>query len=313
MRRSVFALLCGTLVACGGLRTMTAPATDYEDYRAFRVAAAPGTRLARAATYLDRHPRGRFADEVRAVYEEEEPRFFAESQRSRRGAMRYLVDLPHGPHADAAVAMLRAFDVDMREAELRDVAAKVRADEARLESAAVQRRQVGETILGAVGTLLDTGAPLREATRGAAPPTWGEEPSRHEQDLFFLLPTRPAPESRLLTLEVLVDEDDTGVHGGEVAGVDMFVRWAEADQIVKLDAASPEDRREAQVHVLGRLAGAVERVMPEASCPDQSRDRELLHRACGGWEVVVIPGAKEGDRDVVLVRRPRATRASAPR
>src|SRR5262245_14381411 len=66
MRAWVVVMLAGAaLGACGGLKAMVAPSDDLEDYRAYRVAAAEGTRLARAKRYIERHPRGRFADEVR--------------------------------------------------------------------------------------------------------------------------------------------------------------------------------------------------------------------------------------------------------
>ena len=116
---------------------MTAPPSDLEDYRAFRVAAYEGTRLKRAKTYLEKHPQGAFVEEVHHAWEVEEPRFFARSQESRDGVRRYLADLPDGPHAPAAIALLIAFDSSMKDAELRDIARKVRFEDAKLERAAV--------------------------------------------------------------------------------------------------------------------------------------------------------------------------------
>lgn len=319
------ALLLLAFSGCASLRTVTASPGDLEDYRAFRVAAYEGTRLARAKMYLDRHPEGAFADEVRRAFEEEEPRFFEQAQGSREAARRYLVDLPDGPHAAAAMALLTALESDMQDAELRDIARRVRFEDAKLESAAVQRRAVPEAILGAVGVFLDEdvyGVPrgeapatLRKLLLGPAPPTWGEPPARREEDLFFLLPTRPERESRLLTLVVEVEEKDGVVTGGRISGADMFVRWAEADQIVKLDPAAADDRTEAQVHAQARLDGALERRFPAATCPDLRRDRELIHRACAGWEVIVVAGAKAGDEDAIVVRgaSPRGRKAAEPR
>lgn len=297
---------------CASFKTVLAPPNDLEDYRAYRVAAYRGTRLARAQAYLERHPDGAFAEEVRAAFEEEEPKYFAQAQESRDGVRRYLADLPRGPHADAAVAMLIALESDMQDAELRDLARKVRFEETKLESAAVQRRAVPETILGAVGVFLDDnvfGVPRDEAPPGfrrllwgTTPPTWGRTPSRREEDLFFLLPTRPERESRLLTVVITVEEKDGRVAGGRISGSDMFVRWAEADQIVKLDPDAPDDRAEAHVHAQARLDGALERRFPKASCPDRGSGRELLHRVCDGWEVVVIPGERAGDDDAIVIR-----------
>jgi hypothetical protein len=302
----------GPLVTgCASLRTMTAPPGDLEDYRAYRVAAVQGTRLARAKKYLDRHPKGAFADEVRAAFEEEEPRYFEASQGSRDGVRRYLADLPDGPHATAAIALLTALETSMQDAELRDVARRARYDDAKLEAAAVQRRAVGEAILGALGVFLDDGVygrdredatpALRSLMSGPSATTWGALRSRREQDLFFLLPTRPERESRLLTLEIQIEEKEGRIAGGSIAGADMLVRWAEADQIVRLDPSAAEDRTEAHVHAMDRLSGALERRFPSAACPDARKGRELVHRVCKGWDVTVMAGENAGDKDVIVV------------
>ena len=305
-------LLLLAVTGCASFKTVVAPPNDLEDYRAYRVAAYRGTRLARAQRYLERHPEGTFAEEVRAVFEDEEPKYFAEAQESREGVRRYLADLPKGPHADAAVAMLIALESNMQDAELADVARKVRFEETKLESAAVQRRAVGEAILGTIGVLLDEnvyGVPrdegppaLKKLMLGPTPTTWGSPPARREEDLFFLLPTRPERESRLVTLVIALEEKDGVVVGGRISGSDMFVRWAEADQIVKLDPEASDDRAEAHVHAQARLEGALERRFPKATCPDRAEGKELLHRACDGWEAAVIPGQRAGDDDAIVIR-----------
>jgi hypothetical protein len=317
------ALVVGfALAGCAELRPMLAPPQDLEDYRAFRVAAAEGTRLARAKRYLARHPKGRFREEVQNAFEEEEPRWFERAQSSREALRRYLADLPDGPHAEAALALLIAFGSSMKDAELKDIARRVRFEDAKLEAAAVQRRAVGDAILAAVGVLVDEevyGVPreaappaLRTLLLGRSSPTWGGVPARREEDLFFILPTRPERESRLLTLEVTLREAGGVVVGATIEGSDMFVRWTEADQIARLDSAAVDDRMEAQVHAMGRLEGALEGRFPSASCPDQRTDRELYHRACGGWEGTVLAGAKAGDKDAIILRAP-VVKRTAPR
>jgi len=310
--------LVGALVLCFGCSTVLAPPDELADYRAFRVAAADGTRLRRAKDYLDRHPRGRFADEVRAAFDEEEPRYFARAQESRRGVREYLADLPDGPHAAAALALLVALSSDMQEAELADIARRSRNEDARLEAAAVRRRAASEAVLGALAVLLDDdvyGVPLDEAPAklrallvGHA--TWGGVRGSSTRDFFFVLPTRPERTSRLLTLSVTMIEERGVLRGARLEGPDLLVRWAEADRIVALDT-SEEDRNEAHVHVMTRLAGALERRFPEATCKDGSRGRELYHRACEGWEVVVLPGEGPGDTDAILLTAARGRRSVA--
>ena len=311
-------------LGCATFKPMIASSADVEDYRAFRVAGAEGTRLARAQKYLQHHPKGAFAAEVQTAFDDEEPHFFESASATREGARRYLVDLPEGPHAAAALALLTALDTNMQDAELRDIARRARFDDAKMEAASVQRRAVGEAILGAVGVLLDEeayGVPraegppaLRALMTGRTGATWGSVPRYREEDLYFLLPTRPDRESRLVTLEITLAEQGGLVTGGRIEGADMLVFWAEADQIVKLDPSTPEDRTEAQVHAMERLGGALERRFPEGTCPDARADRELYHRACDGWEVVVLPGAKAGDKDAIVVRgRPQPAKKAEPR
>lgn len=320
MRCAILALL---LTGCASFQTMTAPSADLDDYRAFRVAGAEGTRLARAQAYLDRHPDGVWSKEVKAEFDDEEPRWFEESQGTREGIRRYIADLPHGPHADAARALLVAMGSTMEDAELRDLVRRVRLDDAKLETAAQQRRAVGEAILGALGVLLDEdnyGNPLSEAPPalrtlmlGKQAPTWGSVPSAREDDYFYLLPTRPERSSRLLTLETKLQEQDGVIVGARLEGMDLVVRWAEAEQIVRLDAAAPEDRTEAQVFAMSRLEGALERRFPAASCQDLRTGNELYHRACNGWEGTVVVGENAGDKDAVILRSPRARKRATGR
>jgi hypothetical protein len=297
---------------------MLAPPEDLADYRAYRVAAAEGTRLRRAKDYLQRHPNGRFAVEVRAAFDEEEPHYFARAQESRRGVRNYLADLPDGPHADAALALLVASATDMREAELADIARRAQSDEAKLEAAAARRRAASAAVLDVLAVLLDEdvyGVPLSDAPAklrtmlSSRAATWGAGvPGRIERDFFFDLPTRPARTSRLLSLTVTMTETDDVLIGANLEGPDLLVRWAEADRIVALDTGA-EDRNEAHVHVMARLGGALERRFPSATCKDVSRGRELYRRACEGWEVVVTPGQRAGDTDVILLTSPRGRRS----
>ncbi len=279
-----------SLLACAACRTLTAPPAELEDYRAFRVAAAEGTRLARAKRYVDRYPRGVFADEVRRAFDAEEPRYFARAQASREAARDYLVDLPDGPHAPAARALLRALGTTMEDAELSDVAARARSEGAHLEALAARRRLVGQTLTKAMEALLDPhllGAPAadlpavaRALVDGPARPTWGAAPLSREEDLFFDLPTRPVRESRVLTVTYSFEERRGAIVEGRIEGHDLFVRWAEADRKTPLDPTSDADRTEARLHAMDRLAPALDARAPAALCPETREGDELFHRCC---------------------------------
>src|SRR5579862_9704831 len=97
-RAIAVATTSGAFFGCAVPTQMFAAADDYADYRQFRVAAEPGKRLARAQAYLERHPRGHWADEVRVAFDSEEEAWFEAAKESRARARDYVVDLPHGPH-----------------------------------------------------------------------------------------------------------------------------------------------------------------------------------------------------------------------
>ena len=57
---------------CGALGQVAASPGDLADYRSFTMAAREGPRLARAQRYLQRHPDGHWAEEVRRTFDREE-------------------------------------------------------------------------------------------------------------------------------------------------------------------------------------------------------------------------------------------------
>ncbi len=325
-RRAVALLglgLLSGLSACTGARALVASSSDYEDYRGVRLAAHEGTRLARAATYLARHPRGVYAAEVRALYEAEEPVYFERAKATPEGARDYLASLPRGPHASAASAVLRedyerkddiALDRELREG---------RAAEARFQRALSARRAVGAAVLDAVAALLD---PALLGSRREAPPAslmaavYGAEPSLSglpaevERDLFFTLPpARGAPverPDRVLTLQFARSEREGRVVAASVSGPDLFVHWREADTSEALDPTLAADRALGLAHARERLAGAIEARFPAASCATAtpsagaaSQDETVLFaRACGGARIDITAGVRTGVPDRIRVR-----------
>lgn len=296
-------------------RQLVADDADFRDYRAFRVAVAEGLRLARAAQYLEAHPDGEWATEVKLVFEAEEPAFFEASQASRDKAREYLVDLPNGPHAAAAMALLVEYSMKVEDLATAHLLRDARRTEAKLEGAASRRRALGEAILAATGALLadgvygarieDTPPALRRVLGGEAPVTWGTVPSRREADYFFVVPSPEGRQSRVATVAVRALADAGGVVEGRIEGPDLFVRWDEADLVRPLDASSPNHRSEAALHAQELLAGALEARLPEARCTQPRADGELLHRACDGWTAIVHWGNAAGQPDVVAIRGPR--------
>jgi hypothetical protein len=301
-------ILCG---GCALARPMIAEDQDLADYRAYRVAAHPGARLFYAGEYLREHPKGAWADEVRADYDNDEERYFERAKTSREAAREYLAFLPRGPHAPQAVAVIAAFDTNLEELELAEVARKVRHNEATLESAAAARRRVSELILAAVGALSDDNVysatpgtlpePISRVLSPRAPATWGKLPDVRVFDLYFVLPTRPERESRVASMVVRLERGDDGrVVRGVIEGEDLFVRWLEADRIVALDPTQVGDRTEAAEHGLDILGGALESRFPRDHCLVREAQAALYARACDGLSVTMTMGESAGALDRIV-------------
>ena len=302
------------LASCAASRPLLAESGDLEDYRAFRVANDEGTRLRRAQDYLERHPKGAWADEVHHVFDEEEPVFFEQASGTRLHTSQYLQYLPRGPHAFAAISLLTAFDTKIEDEETAHMLAAAHRTEATLSLAAAQRRQVGEVILAAVAALLDPAVygarvedvppALRRVLGGEAAPTWGPPRRARTRDLFFSIPTHLERESRAVTLRVaLVTDADDRVVAGEISGADLFLFWAEADEMRALDPTSPADRADAARHAVDVLSGAFEAVLPSQRCRVPGTGEELFLRRCDGWEATARMGFSSGAPDLVRVSR----------
>ncbi len=297
-------------LGCAATRPLLASPGDYVDYRTYRMTQDRGMRLRRAQAYLAAHPGGSWAAEVSRDFEEDEPRYYEACQASRAGTSEYLANLPAGPHAQAAIALLTAFDTKIEELDTEAEVREARRTEATLEKANIARKQVGAAILGALGVLLDPGVygrsladapePLR---RRFAPvsTTWGGPPRAIEEDLFFLLPTRPERTSRLLTLSTEVVVVDGVVRGARLSGPDLFVTWYEAANIALLDPTDDADRRKAQAHAVEILDGALEASFPRKSCGARLLEGQILARACDGRTVAVTAGARAGEVDRVEI------------
>lgn len=313
---AVLSLALGTQVACAVPRQMLASPEDLRDYREFRTAAHEGRRLAEAQRYLTRHPDGAWAKEVRPVFEAEEEAWFEAAKASRTRAREYVVDLPDGPHADAARALLVLFDEHQGDVETLTLLADSRRTAASLDFESARRRHVGDVVLAAVaalldpatwGTRLDSPPPsLASALRGEVPATWGAATrARHDDRLFFVLPTPQGSQARALDVSLQLVLDKGRVVQGLVQGEDLFVSWTEAMLTRVLDPNRAADRELAATTVTDVLSGALEATLPQARCAKRTGEGERLVRDCDGWAVSVRMGAEAGEVDVIDVVGPR--------
>jgi len=302
---------------CAVPRQMFAAPDDLADYRAFCVAAHEGRRLFEAQRYLDRHPDGAWAKEVRAIFEEEEAAWFEAAKTSRVKAREYIVDLPEGPHVEAARTLLVLFDEHQEDTEVLELLSAARRTAATLDYETGRRHRVNDVILAEIAALADPQtwgarleappAALAAALRGEVAHTWGGAPHAHRRDaLFFLVPTPSGSEGSVVDVTFQLWLDHGAVSEGLVQGDDLFVRWAEALLVRVLDAGNPADRRLAASTVADVLSGAFEATLPAARCTSTPQAGEILARSCDGWTVSARMGPGDGTGDVIDVHGARS-------
>jgi hypothetical protein len=310
-------LACSALAllsACSSVSSVVGDSGDFTDYRAFRMAETEGDRLRHAQDYLASHPRGAWAKEVTDAFTREEPAWFEEAKSSRQKTSEYLTWLPRGPHAEAAIAVLTAFDTRLEDEETDRMLKEARRTESTLANASAQRRAIGESILDALAALTEPGvygapidetpAHLRRVLGGEARSTWGPNPTSRTREVFFSIPTKLERESRTVSLGVMLGMERGVVRTGTVAGVDLFVGWAEADEMRAHDPTEPAERAAAARHAIDVLSGFFEGRLPPARCRVPGTGEELFVRRCDGWEVVAKMGDHPGELDWIRVRGP---------
>jgi hypothetical protein len=309
------AAVSGMAAACAVPRQMLASPDDLHDYRDFRAAAHEGRRLASAQRYLERHPHGAWADEVRRLFETEEAAWFEAAKSSRARAREYVIDLPEGPHIEGARALLVLFDEHEGDVETLTLLAEARRTAATLDYETARRKHVSDVVLAAIaglldratwGTRLDSPPPsLAAALRGEVPATWGAAArSRRDDRLFFVLPTPQGSQARALDVSLQLVLDKGRVVQGLVEGEDLFVTWSEAMLVRVLDPNRPADRELAAATVIDVLTGALEATLPASHCARPAVGGDRLVRACDGWALSVRMGAEAGEVDVIDVVGP---------
>jgi hypothetical protein len=313
------ALSCAAL-ACAVPRQMLAQPGDLSDYRAFRTAANEGERLAHARRYLQVHPQGVWADEVRSAFDAEEPEWFEHAKSSRARARTYLIHLPDGPHAEAARNLLVLFDQHEGDIETLELLADARRTAATLDEESAKRRRVSDVLLEELAALLDPATwgsrldepppALADVLRGPVRRTWGGATRAWRSDeLFFVLPAPQGEQSRLAEVRFQLWLEAGRVAQGVIGGSDLFVRWAEAIGMRSLDPTRAPDRAAASSTVADVLGGALEGTLPAARCSTPGKtdgvDADVvLARSCDGWAVTVRMARHDGDPDTIEVRGP---------
>src|SRR5260221_914172 len=123
-------------------------------------------------------------------------------------------------------------------------------------------------------------AAIRRVLGGDASPTWGPPKTSSERDIFFSIPTKLERESRILSLKVPVVPDHDGILEGRIDAPDLFVAWAEADEMRALDPTEPAERADAARHAVDVLGGFFEAKLPSQRCRVPGTGGELFLRQC---------------------------------
>ena len=305
------------LSSCAVSSQMLAEPGDLADYRTFRAAGYEGVRLALAHQYIDRHPHGIWADEVRGVFDVEEPAWFELAKTSRWRARAYLIDMPWGPHADAARALLNLFDGHTEDVDALELMEKAQLMEATLNAESATRKRVGDLVLEELAALLDKAtwsarleappATLEGVLRGPARSTWGwggtKLASERTDEIVFVVPTPDGPVTHDVEVHFQLKLERGRVTQGTIQGANLFARLAEAIEGRIFDTDKTEDRTTAASEIVEVLGGALEAQMPAVRCRVKPIGRGgILTRACDGWLASARMGSRTGDSDGIEVR-----------
>lgn len=312
MKRALLVPLSLLLASCARL---SASPDDYAAYRKTRVLHTREDRLVAAKRYLDEHPQGVFAEDVRQRFVVEELAFYDEKKKSSDGLDWYLVVLPDGPHAT---------DARLRRGELEEEAKKLRKDklltvaktqEARLAKAEASRKEalaLATAWMGASAKVTSWGRPTWELPHEVLgllrafpePGVCRPEGCARFASIPFSIPVAGGGlEERAAVMDLGVALRDGGVHRITLRGPELFSRLFEAKRGVPRNPDELLARAESVSFAIELVTKALEEKLPER-CEQGITPPEVLRRACDGWEARVVVG-DAADDDVVEVSGPR--------
>ncbi len=317
---ATFALAC--LTACTPGKAFIATASDYSAYRATRIGATFDERVGAAARYLERHPNGAYADEVRRTFSKAEPLFYERKQKTAADLERYLTVLPDGPHAKEAKDAL-AFAI-AREGRPDDLLVLATSTRLRLEANARSRAHARGELSSWLERAMAKGvfsAPLSEGPKEllipftlglpeprCAPITSASKGTtrrcRKLLSLPFVIPAKRSYEQHELTFEISIETAaDTTPRRIVLSGPDLFARLQETyakNAIESVDLAKRIDAVERAVDV---VTGAFEaQVSIEPTCAKDVAAPDVVHLECNGIAVVAtLGGGADGD-DIVEIK-----------
>ncbi len=303
-------------VGCHSGKVFIAPAGDYADYRAVRVAEDVDERMARTWAYLKERPDGMYAGRLRRYFEKSEPVFFKMRSRSIRGLEAYLEALPDGPHADEALAMLmgrrdakRRESADMREARLTG---------SRLDAEREKRDEAAKLLHWWLDAFLHTevwSAPLSDAPKDlivryrlSLPQpkcTAAAEDATRQRcvkplERSFRVPGSGQLEDRTLAFLLEVELDERWyVQRVTVSGAGILLATEEARRKKALEDDEASTRAAAAAFVARLTTSLFER---NVTCNGGTEASGSTLLSCEGLLLTLVPGRDGGDDVLRIVR-----------
>ena len=284
-----FLPLIALLLALGGLGNTgcatVAGREDYAAYRQVRLAEDDQTRLAAVARYLEEHPSGQWAGELRAEHEQAETSVYEEHKGTAEGLRFYLSVYPEGRFSAQARDRLAALDtVAGRRAQEAETDREV--NRSRREEALQERREWASdaisfwtrTLLGIdlwgqpIGTVAEANDDFDDAFRDEPRARCSASECIKYYELEFAVPvpgrTRIERTMRLL-LRLRFEGDDRRLVRAEMLMPDRgFSRWYELENVEFLETADPEQRQHSIGWALERLIPWVREQAPNAQGVD---------------------------------------------
>lgn len=263
--RSRHALVLATCVALAGCATV-ASHDEYDQYRAVRLSGSRSARLGAMQRYIEAHPRGFWADELRGERGALDDEVWEDCRADRAGLERYLSLFPRGNHAAMARQRLRGLahnEQAAAEANERWLAA---ADRRRRERATRTVTRWTTTLVGLDGF----GAPMADVAArnprfaesfGEAPaPTCSPSECLKRLRMRYAIPV-PGATRIERELEVIVR---LSLERGQLRRAEIlmpgrgFSRWYEMEHRTVVTDEDPAQRATAWEHALSRIVPAIE-------------------------------------------------------
>ena len=282
LRRVAMAVAPATLAFLAAC-SMFASRDDYASYREVRLAESESRWLIAMREYVEAHPDGRWADEIRAERAELEPMFWEENRDTIGGLNDYLEAYPNGPHrAEGNERLAALHEVAASRAEEAEAARAV-LEERRQELMAFRRGWLTRAARFWAATFLsvgDWGSPIADVARGnpdfnrayglRPPPRCSvEECLKFYRSVYQIpLPGQTAITRRVEMLLRLRLEDGNLVRAELLLPNKGFSRWYELENRTLVTDEDPEQRQVAITWALERLVPAIREAVPDVTAVD---------------------------------------------